>query len=279
MSFSSTNPAMDASVSMDQQQSMSAEFRAPVGVGINPRGILRAAARSVGLLSVFGAAAIHYALTVPFIPKRSRLRGRALWLQRWSRHCARAIGMRIEQHGTAPSSGMIVSNHLSYLDILAFSAITPCVFVAKQEVAGWPLLGFFARMAGTIFVNRASRMQVAAANACIESALQAGAIVLLFAEGTSSDGRTVLPFRPALLEPLITMQCPATPAAVSYALTDGSVADEVCYWGDMTLLPHLLNLLAKRCVHANVSFGVTEEGVTSRKLSSVALRKKVVNLR
>lgn len=264
---------------MDHPRSTLEAFRAPLRAGINPLWIFRAATRCVGLLSVFGTAAMHYALTVPFIPKRDRLRGRARWLQRWSRHCARAIGMRIEQHGTAPSSGMIVSNHLSYLDILAFSAITPCVFVTKQEVAGWPLLGVFARMAGTIFVNRASRMQVADANACIESAMQSGAPVLLFAEGTSSDGRTVLPFRPALLEPLITMQCPATPAAVSYALTDGSVADEVCYWGDMTLLPHLLNLLAKRCVHANVSFGVTEEGVTSRKLSSVALRKKVVNLR
>jgi 1-acyl-sn-glycerol-3-phosphate acyltransferase len=174
---------------------------------------------------------------------------------------------------------MIVSNHLSYLDILAFGAITPCVFVAKQEVAGWPVLGFFARMAGTIFVNRASRLQVADANARIESALKAGATVLLFAEGTSSDGRTVLPFRPALLEPMIRTQCPATPAAVSYSISYGSVADEVCYWRDMTLVPHLLNLLSKQGVHANVRFGVTEAGVTSRKLSAVALREKVVNLR
>jgi 1-acyl-sn-glycerol-3-phosphate acyltransferase len=278
MSFSSTNPAMDASASMGQQQSTSAGFRAPVGVRINPRGIFRAATRSVGLLCVFGAAAIHYALTIPSIPKRERLRSRALWLQRWSRHCARAIGMRIEQHGDAPSSGMIVSNHLSYLDILAFSAITPCVFVAKQEVAGWPLLGFFARLAGTIFVNRASRMKVADTNACIESALQAGATVLLFAEGTSSDGRTVLPFRPALLEPMIKSQCPATPAAVSYALTDGSVADEVCYWRDMTLLPHLLNLLTKLSVLACVGFDRAIPVVSARKDSAVSLREAVMNL-
>ena len=245
---------------------------------IDAPGLSRAAARCIGLLGIFAAAAIHYGLTMPFVRKQDRLRASARWLHRWSLHCARAIGLRIEPRGDAPASGMIVSNHLSYLDILAFSAITPCVFVAKQEVARWPLLGFFARMAGTIFVNRASRMQVAEANDQIERALRAGVIVLLFAEGTSSDGRTVLPFRSALLEPTIKAQCAATPAAVSYSITDGSVAEEVCYWRDMTLLPHLLNLLTKRGVKVRVGFAPAVGRLVSRKGSAAALCEDVARL-
>jgi len=280
MSFSSTSPAIGASASVNHPSSTKAELRSPIGAGINLGGILRAAARSVGLLSVFGAAAMHYALTIAFIPKRERLRARALWLQRWSRHCARAIGMRIEQHGIAPSSGMIVSNHLSYLDVLAFSAITPCVFVAKKEVAGWPVLGFFARMAGTIFVNRASRMQVADTNACIESALKSGVTVLLFAEGTTTNGRSVLPFRSSLLEPIVRSRRRITPAAIYYDLDDGSVAEEICYWREMTLLPHLLNVLTKSTVRTRITLGLIGSNLlpSSRKDAARRAQKEVATL-
>lgn len=278
MSFSPANDAVHVRPSVQNPASAEAACRAVAQAGIDILGVLRATARGVGLLSVFAAAAIHFGLTVPFLRKQDRWRTRALWLQRLSRLCARVIGLRIEQHGQAPASGMIVSNHLSYLDVLTFSATTPCVFVAKQEVGGWPLIGFFARIGGTIFVNRARRMQVAETSACIENALHAGVAVLLFAEGTSSDGRTVLPFRPALLEPMIKTRSPATPAAVAYSITAGSVAEEVCYWRDMTLLPHLLNLLTKPSVHARVGFAPKFEGFSSRKSSAAALRAEVVRL-
>jgi 1-acyl-sn-glycerol-3-phosphate acyltransferase len=221
-------------------------------------GLLRATIRSFGFALVLVLAGLDYTRTLCFCRRSEPIRRRALWLQRWSRIASRLIGLQLHHCGTPPSFGMIVSNHLSYLDILAYSALVPCVFVAKKEVASWPVLGLFARMAGTIFVDRTRRMKVAGTNLRITQVLQAGTVVVLFAEGTSSDGRSVLPFRSSLLEPAAPSQCPVAPAAIGYHLDDGSVPDEVCYWCDMTLLPHLLNLFAKRAVRVHVAFGVGE---------------------
>ena len=235
-------------------------------------GILRSAIRSVGFALVLALAGLDCARTLCFCRRNEPMRRRALWLQRWSRVVSRLIGLRLHHHGTPPSSGMIVSNHLSYLDILAYSALVPCVFVAKKEVASWPVLGLFARTAGTIFVDRTRRMKVADTNQQIAEALQAGTVVVLFAEGTSSGGHTVLPFRSSLLEPTVTFQCPVTPAAIGYFLDDGSVSDEVCYWRDMTLLPHLLNLFTKSTVRAEAAFETREPETHALSRKEAALR-------
>ena len=243
-------------------------------------GIVRAVIRSLGFALALALAAADYARAFFLECRLLTLPRRALWLQRWSRIIARLIGLRLHQHGTPPNSGMIVSNHLSYLDIIAYSALVPCVFVAKKEVASWPILGLFAQMAGTIFVDRTRRMQLADTNLQIAKALHAGTVVVLFPEGTSSDGRTVLPFRSSLLEPATVSQCPVAPAAIGYHLDDGSVPDEVCYWRDMTLLPHLLNLFAKRTVRAQVAFGIGETGAlpSSRKDAARQLHHHVARL-
>jgi 1-acyl-sn-glycerol-3-phosphate acyltransferase len=243
-------------------------------------GILRSAIRSVGFALVLALAGLDYARTLCFCRRNEPMCRRASWLQRWSRVVSRLIGLQLHHRGTPPSSGMIVSNHLSYLDILAYSALVPCVFVAKKEVASWPVLGLFARMAGTIFVDRTRRMKVADANLRITQVLQAGIVVVLFAEGTSSDGRTVLPFRSSLLEPAALSQCPVAPAAIRYHLDDGSVPDEVCYWRDMTLLPHLLNLLTKSSVRAEVAFDTREleTQTLSRKQAALRLHHRVACL-
>ena len=243
-------------------------------------GILRAMIRSLGFALALALAAADYARA--FISDRHLLAlpRRALWLQRWSRIIARLIGLQLHQRGTPPSSGMIVSNHLSYLDILAYSALVPCVFVAKNEVANWPILGLFARMAGTIFVDRTRRMRLVETNLQIAEALHSGTVVVLFPEGTSSDGETVLPFRSSLLDPATQARCTVAPAAIGYQLDDGSVPDEVCYWRDMTLLPHLLNLFTKRAVRTDVGFELVEAGPLppSRKDAGKQLHDQVSSL-
>ena len=91
-------------------------------------------------------------------------------------------------------------------------------------------------------------------------ALADGALVVLFPEGTTSDGRVVLPFKPALLEPAAGQGHPVTALRLDYALPDGVAAEEVCYWGDMTLVPHLWNLLGKNGLEARVRFGRADTG-------------------
>jgi 1-acyl-sn-glycerol-3-phosphate acyltransferase len=175
-------------------------------------------------------------------------------LHRWCRFACLVLGLRLTTTGSIPRSGLLVCNHLSYLDIIALSGLQPCVFVAKRDVRGWPLFGWLARAAGTIFVERNYRSAAATEVAKISPAIESGLLVVLFPEGTSSDGATVLPFKSSLLQAAVATRCPVAAAGIDYDLTDGSVANDVCYWRDMTLVPHLFNLFFKREIRSSCSF-------------------------
>src|ERR1700709_2433383 len=111
------------------------------------------------------------------------------------------IGVRIREVGTrsAASPALILSNHVSWLDICVITALGPVVFVAKSEVAGWPVFGWLARLQRTVFINRQARHQTGAATREVAGRPLGGGGVVLFGEGTSSDGIRVLPFRSALV--------------------------------------------------------------------------------
>jgi 1-acyl-sn-glycerol-3-phosphate acyltransferase len=219
------------------------------------------------------------ALTIPFLAHTKRLRARTVWLHRWSRFACRVLGIRVTTHGSMPQAGLLVCNHLSYLDIVALSSIEACVFVAKRDVAGWPLFGWLARAAGTIFVNRECRLSSPAVVALVREAIARGSVVVLFPEATSSDGSTVLPFKSCLLESAVQLRCPVTAACIDYALDEGSVSEEVCYWRDMTLVPHLLNLFSKREIRSTCSFAAARTRSGTRKQIAHELREEIVSMR
>ncbi len=195
--------------------------------------------------------------------------GRAHWLQMSARRVLRVFGVQLSQRGDAPCAGLLVSNHLSYLDILVLASVSPAVFVAKADVARWPVLGRLARLAGTRFVRRESRADVARVNREIQAALNDGFLLVMFPEGTSSGGETVLAFKSSLFEPAIRLGTPVTAGCIRYGLTDGDPAEEVCYWRDMTLLPHLLNLLGRRSVQAAVAFAPVAGDHADRKALAI----------
>ena len=190
---------------------------------------------------------------------------RSRWLQASCRRGLRIFGTDLKVVGRVPERGFVVCNHLSYLDILVVSALAPVTFVAKREVKGWPVFGWFAQLAGTLFVHRESRTHVGQVADEIETALNRDAIVVLFPEGTSSDGKTVLPFRSSLLEPVARNGHEVTSALITYELADGDVGEEVCYWKDMTLVPHLLNLMSKESVRARIQFAHSPARTDDRK--------------
>jgi lyso-ornithine lipid O-acyltransferase len=200
------------------------------------------------------------------------------WLQRVAARHARWIGLDIRVTGQVPQSGIIVGNHISYLDIVALSAVGQFAFVAKKEVAGWPLFGRFARCGGTIFVDRERRGAVAEVARQMGDHLAQGVPVVLFPEGTSTDGTHVLPFRSSLLEPAVDFQVPVTPCGLRYAMTEGNVREEVAYWGEMTLAPHLLNLLRKRRVTVHLAFGEPLVSIPERKSLARVLHQEVCRL-
>jgi 1-acyl-sn-glycerol-3-phosphate acyltransferase len=200
------------------------------------------------------------------------------WLHRC---CSRALprfGVELSLHGEAPSRGLIVSNHLSYLDILAFSAALPCAFVSKAEVANWPIIGRFAEQAGTIFVQRQKQGDGSRANASIAERLRNGVRVVLFPEGTTTNGEQLLRFHSTMLQPAIAVGEIVTPCAIRYQLEEGEAENEVCWWGDVPIGPHMLNLLGKRAIKARIAFGGPIPAVGDRKILGLDLRTRVMVL-
>ncbi|MEP6571332.1 MAG: lysophospholipid acyltransferase family protein [Gemmatimonadota bacterium] len=183
---------------------------------------------------------------------------RRLVFRRWARGVVRILGARITIRGNPPEgSAFLVSNHLSYFDIVVFASCMDTTFVAKREVASWPVLGPLARAMRTILVDRRDRMALPHVNAEIEQVILEGRSVILFPEGTSTPGHGILPLKPALLDWAARRVHPVHFATVSYRTAAGSghASELVCWWGEMTLLSHLIDLAALPGFEATVAFG------------------------
>jgi len=202
----------------------------------------------------------------------------AEWLHESCPRGLSAIGAQLSTTGQFPYGGLIVSNHLSYLDILALSSALPCVFVSKTEVERWPIFGRYARWAGCVFVRRHDKGDAARANVSVAEALKNGVPVVLFPEGTTTDGHRVLRFHSTMLQPAIDAGALVTPCAITYELDDGDVGREVCWWGEMALLPHVWNLLGKKVIRARIAFGEPIVASGDRKQLSHVLHDQVTQL-
>ncbi len=203
---------------------------------------------------------------------------KAAWLSGVCAGGLRAMQIQPSVNGPLPVGGLVVSNHLSYLDILVLSATVPCAFISKSEVARWPIIGRFARWAGTVFVERQKKGDAAQKNTAVMESLASGVPIVLFPEGKTTDGKQVLRFHSTMLQPAIDCRATITPCAIAYELADGSVAQEVAYWGDMTLLPHGMNLLGKDVIRVNVTFGEPVIAEGDRKSLAHALHDRVAHL-
>jgi 1-acyl-sn-glycerol-3-phosphate acyltransferase len=210
--------------------------------------------------------------------KAHSARARAEWLQRWSRRHLRNLNAEITRHGEAPRGGLLISNHLSYLDILVLAEAQPMVFLSKSEVQSWPLIGWLTRCAGTLFIQRGQKSDVARANAQFAAVVEQGLVLAIFPEGTSTGGDTLLPFRSSLLAPAVQRQWAVTPAWIGYSLADGSVIDEICYWRDMTFAPHFLNLFSKRRIEVRVAYAPPFTVGSDRKELARRLHSQVCEL-
>jgi 1-acyl-sn-glycerol-3-phosphate acyltransferase len=240
---------------------------------------LRVTGRFLWFIGVVLAAAFDFLFRCAFRPENSAPTARALWLQRHSRRVLKIFKLEPQVTGPVPTRGLLVSNHLGYLDIFVLASIAPAVFVAKREIKFWPVVGWLTQMGGTLFVDRDRRVQVGWVNDEIQAALNLGALVILFPEGGSSNGETVLPFKSPLLEPAAQSTHPLSVSAIQYTIEDGDVAGEVCYWGDHTFFPHLLNLLSKRAVCATVRFAPFQQTGADRKQLAVQLREEILKLK
>ena len=183
-----------------------------------------------------------------------RLPARRTFPHRYHRMVAHLFGIRVRVVGTPPKSAtLILANHSSWLDIVTFSAVAPLSFIAKSEVNTWPFFGTLARLQRTVFVTRTRRSETGQARDAIAERLIEGDVLVLFPEGTSSDGNTVLPFKSALLgaaEIVMADGCrvPVQPVSSAYVAREGIPMGRenrplYAWYGDMELVPHLWEAL------------------------------------
>jgi len=214
---------------------------------------LRRVRRAVALAWVLALCILRYWLWRVGGPMT--LERRAHWLQASARSILRALDIGLEVEGEPPVCGLVVANHLSYLDIIIISAAMPCFFVAKMEIDSWPFFGKAARTGGTIFLDRSSMASAMTVAEQIGERLSLPVPVLLFPEGTSTDGAQVLRFHSRLIDPATTAGAPITAAAIRYAI-DGDVEErELCWYGDESFTTHLWKVLGVEGFSAQLKFG------------------------
>ena len=190
----------------------------------------------------------------PFLSHRARL----AMMQAWCVRALAILNLRVDAQGVPPLDrarpALLVANHVSWLDIFVINVVCPARFVAKSEIRRWPLMGILCARAGTLFIERTRRRDTGRLNEIMRAALTEGDRVAVFPEGTTSDGRFVHHFHASLLQPAVTLGAPLHPTAVRYVKPDGTVNVDAAYYGDMSLLQSILQLVAQREVRAEVIF-------------------------
>ena len=195
------------------------------------------------------------ALTLPLMPLQQLF----IWCfpgvarvfpMHYHRLVCRILGVRVEIIGEAPRRGplLIASNHVSWLDIVVLSSVAPVSFIAKRDVAKWPFFGSLARLQRTVFVDRDRRHATGEGRDEIRERLEDGDILVLFAEGTSSDGRSVLPFKSSFFGAAETSGALVQPVTLAYRghwnmPMNRRLLPGYAWYGDMDLAPHLLGAL------------------------------------
>jgi 1-acyl-sn-glycerol-3-phosphate acyltransferase len=177
----------------------------------------------------------------------------------YHRLVCRLLGVRFKVVGAPPRDGplLIAANHVSWIDILVLSAIAPVSFIAKREVGRWPFFGSLARLQRTVFVDRDRRHATGDGRDAIRERLVAGDMLVLFAEGTTSDGRRILPFKSAFFGAAELPGVLVQPLTLAYTGCHGLPMNRrslpaYAWYGDMDLAPHLLQALASGPVEVTV---------------------------
>jgi lyso-ornithine lipid O-acyltransferase len=215
--------------------------------------------------------------------KAGRLRAAARFPVFYHRLCCKIIGLEVTTVGVPRGlseddrPALYICNHSSYLDIMVLGSLLPASFVAKHEVEGWPFFGYLARLQRTIFVNRAARHKTGEQRDQIADRLRDGGNVILFPEGTSSDGNRTLPFKTALFAAAATRledgkAVTVQPISVTATSLDGLPLGRAwrqlyAWYGDMELTGHMRRALQAGRIGVTVEFhpSVTMDDVHSRK--------------
>ncbi len=193
---------------------------------------------------------------------------RAQFVQQWSQDFLKILQVQLHTVGTPHTTGplLVVANHISWLDILVMLAVQPVSFVSKSEIKSWPLIGWLATNAGTLYIERASRRDAMRVVHHIAAALKPAVpghlaqMIAVFPEGTTTDGTLVLPFHGNLIQAAISAHAPVQPVALRYADVDtGQLSLAPAYIGDDDLVSSVWRFLTSKPVMATVQFAAVQQ--------------------
>jgi len=215
--------------------------------------------------------------TIAFVfPKASREQQDQL-VRAWSHHVLGIFGISISvakpfDFDQMHSKRLFVGNHISWLDIYAVQSVTGARFVAKSELAAWPVLGRLMKNAGTVFIERARRADTLRINQTVREHLEAGTVIAIFPEGTTSDGRDVLKFHGNLLQAAMDAEAQIVPFCLRYMDVHGHFTDIPAYYGEMTMWQSIKLVLRERKLHVHLSFfsPLPKNGRSRRELAAAA---------
>lgn len=199
---------------------------------------------------------------------------RARRVTRWATQLLAILAVRVRVRGQLPPPGgaLVAANHVSWLDIHLLHSLLPARFISKAEVRNWPLFGRFAEASGTVFLVREKKTDAMRVNQLMAAHLREGDCLALFPEGTTSDGRAVLPFFPSLFQPAVEAGASVWPVCIRYLNGDGSLCSEAAYYARISLGESLRKILRLKEIHAEVTFlpPIASAGLTRRELARAA---------
>jgi len=157
--------------------------------------------------------------------------------QIWSRQLLARLGVRLDISGALPAHGglFIVANHISWLDIFVINALRPCAFVCKDDVRSWPVIGWLVANTETVFIQRGNRRAAQQTTETLKHHLRDGAAIVVFPEGTTTNGTHLLPFRSATMQAAVDTETAIVPVALRYRDAQNPISFAPAYDGDISL--------------------------------------------
>jgi len=239
--------------------------------------------RVLALAAVFAYSMLEVLITRP----RTRAL-RAAWLSRIGNRLLRTQNITFTTVGPVPMHGAVITNHLTYVDVILHGSIRPCVFVSKIEIRKTPVFGWVSMMAGTIYIDRASSRAGSITKAAegMAKGFRDNLPVVFFPEGTTGVGdEPVMPMRSGLLSQAIAAEQPVVAGFIHYELTPydlarGKSTRNDVHWGTQTLWQHMWNFVDLHGLHVTIYFApepipFTTEAVANRKIAAEEARAAV----
>jgi 1-acyl-sn-glycerol-3-phosphate acyltransferase len=218
------------------------------------------------------AGALTILLLFPWLERAERDRR----VGRWAGQLLRHVNVRPVLRGRPPTvrgqGALIVANHVSWLDIHLVHSLMPARFVSKAEVRGWPVIGWMAEAAGTLFLERSRKSDAARMNTVMAGHLKDGDCLALFPEGTTSDGSHLRPFYLSLFQPAVEAGAMVWPALIRYLHPDGTPCVNAAYYDEMSLADSLRRILGEPEIVAEIHFlpAIASTGLNRRELARQA---------